>query len=273
MRAPLHREATVRLRVDDDSGALVTPDTTPTVATTDQDGNVVTTSTVSSAGVGLYQATIEAQSALGRLSCLWSFAVSGHARTQTEVVSLTEKRLVPLWRYREDAELADLSDVNMLRLADTVEDWMASALGFPVVGEYGTVSTRVALATDSLRFDDVKFPFAVRAVTIDGVAATGVEAELGGFYYDAGWTEDSVVVVSYEHGPSPAFQVAPPGDIERAAVILARYANRTANYPERARQIATEGSLITFSTPSPDRPTGLPEVDSIVTRYNIRTVI
>lgn len=273
MRAPLHREATVRLRVDDDSGALVAPDSLPTITVTDQDGAAVSAGTVTSAGVGLYTAKIEGRSVLGRLTCQWGIAVSGSARTSAEVVNVTEKRLVPAWRYREVEELSDLDAANMTRLADTVEDWMTSALGFPVVEVYDETTVRVTQDSKLLRLDRVWYPSAVRAVTIDGDVATDVTAEPLGFYRESGWTKGQLVTISYEHGPSPEFRTAPPGDIERAAIILARYANRTTNYPERARQIATEGSLITFSTPSPDRPTGLPEVDSIVSRYQVRSII
>lgn len=97
MRAPLHREATIRLRVDDDSGALVAPDSTPTFTVTDQNGSSVTAGAVSSVGVGLYEAVIPGRSVLGTLTCQWGYAVSGSARTTTDVVSVTEKRLVPLW--------------------------------------------------------------------------------------------------------------------------------------------------------------------------------
>lgn len=273
MRAPLHREATIRLRVDDDSGALVAPDSTPTLTVTDQNGSSVTAGAVSSASVGLYEAVIPGRSVLGTLTCQWGYAVSGSARTTTDVVSVTEKRLVPLWRLREADELDSLSAVNMLRLADTIEDWLTSALGFPVVEVFAASTVRVPQDSQHLRIDRVWYPTSVRAVTIDGQAVADAEAEPLGFFREAGWSKGDLVRISYEHGPSPDFLNALPGDIERAAIILARYANRTTNYPERARQIATEGSLITFSTPSPDRPTGLPEVDSIVSRYQVRTIV
>lgn len=277
MRVALNREATVRLRVDDDSGALVSPTATPTITVTDVNGSAVTPGSVSNVSTGLYASVLPPQAALTRLTVQWSYALSGHSRVERDVVSVVDRRLVPFWRIREDSELGGLSAVNMTRLADTVEDWLSVALGFPAAKEYDSDSVRVSRDSTTLRMPRAPFVSAVRAVTIDGTAQTVSDFTVepnGSIRYKAGFRFGSLVEVKYEHGPSPEFVGGvSPADLERVAVILARYTNRSSNYPERARQVATEGALITFSAPAADRPTGLPEVDTLVSRYQLRTYL
>lgn len=276
MRAVLNREVVVRLRVDDDSGALVAPVSLPTLTVTDPDGATVTVGTVTNTSLGVYEATVDPQSVLTRLTATWSIPVSGgFTRVVDEAVEIVERRVVPLHRLREDPELAELSAESMGRLADIVEDWFKSALHFPPVREYVEQTFRPHRETTVVYVPDVVYPKALRSVTVDGVAMDLDDYEItaGGVYTAAGWRPDSTVTIGIEHGGPRPFDGGLPAELVRAAIILARYANRGNNYPERARQVATEGALITFSAPSPDRPTGLPEVDSVVTKYAFPVVI
>jgi hypothetical protein len=279
MRAVLNREAVARLRVDDDSGAYVNADATPSLTVTDAAGDTITPGSVSASGTGRYEAVIPAQDALTRLTVNWSYAVSGESRATAETINVVERRIVPLWRYREDAELDELTAEQMLRLADIVEDWFVSALQYPPVREHASVTFRPARNSDRLYVPGCPFPKAVLSVTVGDTALTdtelaNLEIDGGGIYRPGGWRTEQLVTVELEHGgPAGAFGAGVPEDVVRAAVILGRYANRGNNYPERARQVATEGALVTFSTPAPDRPTGLPEVDSVVTRYRLPVVV
>ena len=64
-----------------------------------------------------------------------------------------------------------------------------------------------------------------------------------------------------------------PGFTIVAMLTLARYCARGSNFPERASQIMSEQSLITFSTPSPNKPTGLPEVDGVLSRHSLNSAL
>lgn len=282
MRAVQNREYVARLRVDDEGGTLVNADTTPTLTVTRADGTTVTPGAVTSDGTGVYKATVPAQASLTRLTLSWTATVSGATRTVTEVVSVQAARAVELWRYREDAELASLSATALQRLADVVEDWFRDALNFPLAEEYFSVTFRQHRDTSSLLVPGVLYPVTVEAVSINDVALTAPEiadVRVVGTLLERGVTADpfltggsrwawpeGLYTVSGTCGPRDDW-TSVPEDLKRAAVTLARYVSRGSNYPERARQIATDGALITLSTPSPDRPTGLPDVDGAVGRY------
>lgn len=283
MRSVLNRETVVRLRVDDEGGNLVAAETTPTLAVTTAAGETVTPGTVTSESAGVYKSTLPAQSALTVLTCNWTASVSGSgSRTVTEQIRVVSDRAVPLWRYREDDELVALSDLALIRLADTVEDWFRDALRFPLSEEYFSTTFRKRRQSMGLLIPSAPFPVTITAVSVTdrplsaaeiadlrvvgNVVERGITADpflTGGNGY--AWPE-GLYTVTGTHGFREDW-VAVPSDLERAAVTLARYISRGNNYPERARQIATDGALITLSTPTPDRPTGLPDVDGVVGRY------
>jgi hypothetical protein len=282
VRAVLNRETTVRLRVDDEGGNLVAATTTPTLTVTTAAGAAVTPGTVTSESTGVYKSTLPAQSALTVLTCNWTATVSGANRTVTQSVRVVSDRAVALWRYREDEELAVLSDLALIRLADTVEDWFRDALRFPLGEEYVSITFRKRRQSMGLLIPTAPFPVTVTAVSVNDTAFTSAEiADLTvvGNEVERGITADPFLTgsngyawpegqytVTGTHGPRNDW-LATPDDLQRAAVTLARYISRGSNYPERARQIATDGALITLSTPTPDRPTGLPDVDGVVGRY------
>lgn len=276
MRAVLHRDAVIRLRVDDESGALVAPDALPTLVVTDPDGASVQTSEVRNPGLGLYEATLGPQDALTKLVATWSWEISGVEHRTTDQVSVVPRRLIPPHRMRDEDQLSSLPTAALLELSDLVDDWFRDALGFPAVTEWTRITVRTARTSSTLFLPGVTFPHALRAVVVDGTPIDHTDLVLspgGGVYRPEGWRQGSIVTVDVEHGGPPDFQPNPPGHVVRGAVVLARYAARSNNYPERARQVATEGALITFSTPSPDRPTGLPEVDTAISRYRFTPVV
>lgn len=277
MRAVLNREATVRLRVDDESGALVAPVSLPTLAVTDPAGATVSAGTVTEVATGVYEAVLPPQSVLTRLTAVWSVPVTGsHTRLVEETVDIVERRIVPLHRLREDPEMSELSAEAMTRLSDTVDDWFRDALRFPAVREYVRVTVRPDRPKSILYLPGIVYPKSIRSITIDGTEVDDLSTYsvvAGGIHSESGWALDSTVVIEAEHGGPQAFDGGPPASIVRAAIILARYTSRGSNYPERARQVATEGALITFSAPSPDRPTGLPEVDTAINKHRFDPVV
>ena len=68
----------------------------------------------------------------------------------------------------------------------------------------------------------------------------------------------------------------PPRDLRDACLkMMKHYAGIGANnnYPDRTASVTTEGATILFNLPGPDRPTGLPEVDSVLQRIRLSAVI
>ena len=290
MRAVKNREIVLRLRVDDEGGSLVSADTTPELTVATWAGTAVGgVSAVTEESTGVYRAVIPPQADLDRLVANWSYAVSGVDRLHTEHIVVVGGITIPLWRLREDAELASLSVPAIQRLATLVDDWLRDALGYPVVEEPFDVTYRLPRPTNGLRVPGVPFPMTVTYLRhgthvfsdaeladlriVDGAiergAATG-GSFLTGVSHGFGWNDDDTVVhVRGTHGPRADWGGVVPEDLVRAATILARYTARANNYPERARQVATDGALITLSTPAHDRPTGLPDVDGVLARYRV----
>lgn len=112
---------------------------------------------------------------------------------------------------------------------------------------------------------------AVREILIDGVALTVEElaevtvlADTGHLIRSAGWCNGTrkTVEVLYEHGlPSV------PGDIEYAAMLLAKNTIQPSSTPSRATSISTDNGSFRLSTAGRDGRTGIPEVDAALERY------
>lgn len=291
MRAILNREAVVRFRIDDEGGVLVNADATPAIAVTRSDGtSVAGVSVVSKEATGVYIATIPAQTALDALSASLIATVATHARTLHEPVTLISERLVPLWRLREDGELAEVPTATLLRIADTIEEWFKRALNFPAVTESYRREWVQEFPTQRLRVPAVYYPQTLQALQYgrgtgstqyDGDWLANVEAIEGGFEFKDTGTFAPVDFLRGTHrGTFPQgiylAQVthsgpwtSPPEDLRRAAASLARYAARTNGLPERARRIETEASIIDLSMPSAQYPTGLPDVDAAINGYRL----
>jgi hypothetical protein len=281
MRAVLNREIVVRLRVDDEGGHLVDADTTPTVTVVDGAGATIAGVTVAHEADGIYTATVPARTTVDRLTATFEADVAGFGRTVAVPVDVTAERLVPLWRLREDEVLTDLTTPVLLHVADTVEEWLRNALKFPAVVEAWRGSWAERYPTHRLRIPGVLYPVDVYSLAaLDDpynvadvrVVDTGIEWQPGGAGFLTG-SAQGIAFPATTYTAHVAHGLTDPGeDLRRAAAILARYTARISNLPERARRILTENTEIDLSMPSPDRPTGLPDVDAVIGRYRLQAL-
>lgn len=285
MRAIRNREIVVRVRVDDEGGTLAAATGTPSIAVVNGSGAAVAgVSAVASESTGVYKATIPPQAQLDELTVTWTVVIGGFTRTYTEQIMIVADRLVPLWRLREDVELATLSNADLLRCAEAVEEWFKDALGFPPVEEsYRATFNHPGGAR--LRIPGIWYPKTAVEIfqgttAVSAADLATLEVVEGAFEYQYSGGYDALTglgqklwaegrkTVWITHG-APTDWAGVPEDVVRAAAVLARYIARDSNYPERARSVQTEGAIISFSTPSHDRPTGLPEVDGVINRYAV----
>lgn len=298
MRIIRGREAALRLWVDDEGGTLIDAATLPVLTVKDQDGVALSggleAGTVVKESTGVYSAPLPPQADLSIMTANWSYKPSGgtYTRTKSDVLTIVDRRLTPYTRYREDPELESLDTPNLLRLADVVEDWFLSAMQFPSVETPFERSWRVTSFNDStISIPTVPYPRTLTRWTVGDTLLTDDELanlEIVGSQIQQAWGSNTSFltgsatqatqwssgryVVRGTHWAPWGSDV--PEDLQRAAVILARYASRGGkNYPERASQVQEESTLIYFSTPSPLKPTGLPEVDGVVARYSLNSVI
>lgn len=284
MRVEVGREIVLRLIVEDDDGRVTEADATPTVTVTDSAGATVTVGTVAvDEETSEYRATVEARDEVDRLDVTWTFAVASHTRTVRDEVVVVSERLVTLARMRQDAEMQDADGELLRRVQDEIEAWFASALKTPAVREFARTEFRLRYDSPEMRLPTVLAPTKVRRiayvtsltnqsqeVVLDPAAYSIVNGALVRVANDsfltglsssasfvAGWYR-----IDVEHGLDSV-----PADLRRAAVALARHCARHSNYPDRARRVVTQETEIDFSLPSPDRPTGLPEVDAAIARH------
>lgn len=291
MRAVADRPIVVRVSAEDETGALIAQGTgLPTVSVVDGAGTAVTGVTVASdSPAGTYKVTIPARSQLDRLTITTDVTPSGGSVYRTRAyVDVVSERLVPLSRLKEDAEMASLSATVLARIADGVEDWFRSALQFPAVQEGARVKWGLSIAKRKLTVPGVYYPWEFYSLSLNGDAIALADFEI----VDGGLVRETNASFLTGVAPTDGFypgtylahvrhgadfgegMESPPEDLRRAAAVLARYVSRTSsNFPERATRVVTQETEIVFAFPSPERPTGLPEVDTAITRYRAQAVV
>jgi len=277
MRAIIGRDSVGFFEIEDGDGNLTDADSTPTVVMTDWAGDVVAgVSAVTSTGsTGLYQVTIPPLATADRLTVTLTATVGSVVRTYTGFVPVVEGRLAELNQLRADSELADLSGYNLMDVSEVVEETIEDILHFPPTPLVDQEIFRFR-GGRRMQLPRMRYVDSVLSLEIDGIAydVDDLEVTGGGIYIADGASFPSGrVVVWAVHGPPESWRRGVPGDMRRAATVLARYTARTNNYPERARMIQTDGAMLTFSMASYDRPTGLPEVDGILFRYRVLEAI
>jgi hypothetical protein len=280
VRVEAGRAAKIRVTfLDTDGETPVVQVGTPTASAADGAGATLhaslTVTAVSDAGDGVYEVTLPAQTVLDHLRVV----VVGSTGTITVPVNVVEQRLVtvPALRAALQAKAPDLQGATpstpalLSQAADAAEDWFGSALGYPATRE-GIRETFRFQGGQSLRVPGVLCPGVLRSASVDQVAVTQTMLDAtfadgsGWGVWEGGPWAAGVYRVFASHGLAD-----PPEDLRRAGVVLARYLAQTSNVPERAASMTTESTLIVFSKPDPDKPTGLPEVDAVLGRLRLKS--
>jgi hypothetical protein len=131
--------------------------------------------------------------------------------------------------------------------------------------------------TDTLSHDADFIPFPdwdvtkVKSLTVDGVAvdtASITDTTIPGVQFDRALSSGTVITVSYEYGISP-----PPADVKRAALLRVRdlLVSINSGIPDRAVsfQVNDMGTYQLATAGRAGFETGLPEVDAILSRYDV----
>ena len=264
MRVAADSEFYARVQVENEDGDPEDASSTPTVAVTNGAGTAVAgVGAVSSDGdTGAYKAQVPAQATLDTLTATWTATVGGLTRTYRTSYSIVKDRLVPLSRLR--SELGDLSGPALRLVADAVESWFTRALGYPPLTAGLRKTFTMERQSPRLIVPGAYFPQSVYAVTVDDYVYTvndlaNVQVVDGYLVLDnyAEFTPGRYTI-HLAHG-LPADE-----DLRRAAARFARYVSQTNNLPDRARRILTQETEIWLSMPSPEAPTGIPEVDAVI---------
>lgn len=303
MRAVAGRPTTLRWHLTDDVGNILSPDveTNVTVSVVAGDGTtaIATNQTAAfNADYGYYEWSLPPQTKLDSLVATWSATVDSLVYTEPVTVDVVASRLVEPFQLINDPDLAALVAAGpepLLLLVDQVEEGLRDILGYPPVLEgfrtmvdtlRGTLmdSLYVSGTVDGLPYGwgagkmlipGVKFPSQIYAGTINGVAMdpTNDVAKLTVENGCLVWTDYRPWISGRYTFWGTHGEVNPPRELRQVALKLIHHVGQTVDYPDRAYQVVTEGATIMFSMPSPDRPTGLPEVDAVLARLRLDSVI
>lgn len=266
----LNAPATLSVSFDDGGEALVDPGTV-TVTITQANGTaIVTGAATTGTGAAARTYALAARTSLDRLTAVWTGSASGRvATTHHDVVG---GYVVPLSSVRTQKNLADIAKFTAAELGearswfeDLAEEFcdLSFIPRFRVEGINGDGSSVLRVKRRNAR----RLSF----VKIDGVTTTITGWDLspnGTVLADASLPVGvNNIEVGYEHGLD-----APPADVARAALVAIRWrllTDEAQQLPDRATSMTNEFGNVLISQPGGKRATGIPEVDSILSHYQL----
>jgi hypothetical protein len=164
-------------------------------------------------------------------------------------------------------------DARLIEARRGFEDLFEEQVHQPWVPRYGIETFIGAGGLEAILAGAPPFA-AVLGVTIDGVAQDPADytVEPHGLVMSAGssFSVGATCAVAYEHG-----HPGPMGDIREAALtaIVARVLGDTSSIPERAISFQSEAGNFGLAIAGGDRPTGIPTVDAVISRYRTGEVL
>lgn len=311
MRAVVGRPTTLSVVIADALGnpSQVDDGTDVTVDVFDGAGVAVVTGAVATDDslTGVYSYVLGPRPELDTFAVVWHATVGGYLTVATDSLRLVGNRVLTPADIVADDVLQGLTATRRAEVLDAVEDLLADVIGYPAVLEgirvdwdarrgmfaeagsgslsmtgIGPAGLGAGGGGERLVIPGIARPRQVFSLSVNGAAAS-VET-IAGFRPGPGyliWSgQNAWPSGHYEMWLSHGLPYV-PGDLRDAAATLARYTAKrkiqtgkmSSLLPERTASLTTEGAVIVFAVPTPERPTGLPEVDSVLRRYASTVVI
>lgn len=262
-----------------DTPADATGDVTVTV--TRDDGTVLAGGTATNASTGVYEFDLADATHTSRLDVLtvtWAGLIAGSTQVKTTQVEVVGGFYVELGEIRSLPKLGDSGKFPLEALEDA-RNWFETLAeehcGVAFVPRYARDlvdgNDRYELLLNRL------YPRSLIGVTVDGVttSTTGWQLypsgrlsrdHLGSFAVPTSTTIGRNIAVSYTHGYD-----RPPADLRDVALLAIRdklLADREGREAGRVLSQTNEfGGTTRFALPGSDRPTGIPDVDTVLNRY------
>ncbi len=248
---------------------------TPTAAVSREDGTSLSALTVTASSVsdGVYSAALTTThtSQLDRLKVTWGGTAGSLAQSYVTELEVVGAHLVSITEMRDERGLDNTTSVPLALLRRVRDKWaqqIEDACGVAFAPRYERDVLR-GNGKSVLLLSKIR-PLSLIAVTIDGVSQTltnfslhdsgAIEYEGSTFPRPSGAGPN--VVVTYEHGfPSC------PEDIrhELLKAIRQEVHRYSKDLPTDAiSQAFPDGPTIRYSTPGPDRPTGILSFDALL---------
>jgi hypothetical protein len=298
VRVAAGRPATLRLHLVDEAGGPTPADAGVTISVLDGAGGPLYTAQATTAEAGpdaVYTWKLPPQTRLDALTATWSATVAGVAVTVPFAIDVVARRLIEPWILQRDPSLAALDAESLLILVDQAEELIRDVVGYPPVLEgarvtwdslRGTLNDTIYVSgtlnglpygggAGRMLIPGVKMPRDVYAGSVNGVALDPVN-DIGKLLVQNGvlaWTDYRPWISGryslwLTHGdPNP------PRDLRQACGKLVKHFAQPTNYPDRATMVITEGATLNLGLATPDRPTGIPEVDAVLVRARLGSAI
>ena len=275
MRAVLNNDTRIRFQFDDADGDPTDATGSVTVAVTRADGTALTGGSADAvAGYpGLYEFTLDSAvhaSQFDTLVVTWSATIAGQTRVEQTYVDIVGGRLISVGMLRKQGGLEDKT-----RYPNDLLTW-----GIDLVSdsfdEFTETAWQPRYRRETHDGDNTESVY-VRRGPVHSIVDASVDASvlsLTGWVFSGSeirsdgdiFTQTDPgqnVVLGYTYGVAN-----PPASIVRAAVQYATHVARSdsSTIPDRARMVQTEWGMFIMDTASEDKPTGLPEVDSVLVR-------
>lgn len=256
-----------------DDGVAIDADVDPTVTVTRADGTAVATGAATTkppATTGIYRFTLTVANApeVDLLKAVWSATISGTVRqfvTKHEIMGafyVTEKDVRDF-----DANLADATDDEVNRAIDWFEDTLERYAHFSLIPRYHREVVN-GNGTDTLYLEKL-YPRAILSAEVDGTAVadltdwhpyrTGRLVRDDGETFVTGFRN---VEIAYEYGRDDE----PDGEVHSAALVAirAKLLRDQSGIPANTRTLESSAGSFNLELTGPDRPTGIPEMDSLI---------
>lgn len=289
---PVNHAGTVYFIVRDEDGEHANPDGTVSVVVTDADGDTVATGTATQQPGQThncsYPLPAEVRQNLGRYTVTFSYVLDGISESRPFDLEIVGEVLFDIAEIR--SYYPEIADANRYPLADirTARDEATERLEQAAQVAFATRRTTALLSGDQttrLLMPHVEIT-TVHAVTIyddrvgadaisDAFDATelldveidgpaGVLKRVDGDVWPYGHQN---ILVDYEHG-----YLLPPDAVRRVAMKLAIERLVPSALPSRALSQTTDLGEVRISVANPEagRPTGDPEIDSIILQFGRR---
>ena len=275
MRAVIANDTRVRFQFDNADGVPTGATGSVSVSVTRADGTALTplTATAVEGFPGLYETTLTAAVYVDRydeLALVWTATVDGQVRSETMYAEVVGGRILSPSALRAGAGLDPQRYDNDLLIwaldivCDVFDEFCETAWvprfrrdtfdgnnAAYMWTNHGPVHSLVSASLDGTAMDTTGWVFADDEIRTDGDIFT------------ADTVQGLNVILEYTYGTK-----RPPSSIIGAAVKYAAHLVRsdTNTIPDRARMVQTEWGMFIMDTASEDKPTGLPEVDSVLVR-------
>lgn len=274
VRTSLYELAEVRAQFNGAADGAVT------VAVTAEDSTALSTGSATNTdlptGVYSYTLTETDTSRVDELSVVFSGVWSGTARTRTVTVDVRGARYFDLDDLRVRADIGDEMAHSNERLETArcdAEDLVRQYLHTDMVGVF---------RSDLVHGSGTKYMYlpdyarSVRQVTIDGTAIdlAGVDVEAHGVLVRPDlWTKSSTGQANIRRRWIAGYDDQPDERLRAALITYGRWRLLEAKdegMPAGATRIDTQVGALQIAIATPDRPTGIPQVDAVIMDWRRR---